>query len=328
MFSSHHFQNDPHFKAIAQNAAAMRFGAKGYPVRLLQQGLLDSGYQLPMSTSKFGAPDGIFGEETSAAVAKLQSKLDLVDDSVVGFKSVEKFDTVFSAVPAGFSPPPAIPPTSPGATGDPAQRLKEISLDVIGPGSPIFNRDWEVKWRPTPKSKELSFKMLAFFYYGFELNQKIADGKIKFTYLKREKHPATAVYIANTRKFAGATIKANTVVLLKKDELANVEAVRQVMLHELTHAVLDMTKAARNHLFNEIIAYIAAALYSELAGKVLGGELVLKAGIFKEATTCALFVLARMAIPQSNLEKLAKAIESHKAYHGARHSHLVNNGIN
>jgi peptidoglycan hydrolase-like protein with peptidoglycan-binding domain len=48
-------------------------GEKACTARI-QQALIDIGYQMPVSTSKYGQPDGVYGKETIAVVKKFQSE--------------------------------------------------------------------------------------------------------------------------------------------------------------------------------------------------------------------------------------------------------------
>ena len=62
---------------------------KGEPVRKVQEGLMDLGYQLP----KFGA-DSDFGNETKQAVLEFQSDNKLTYDGVVGVQTMGRLDDI------------------------------------------------------------------------------------------------------------------------------------------------------------------------------------------------------------------------------------------
>ena len=68
----------------------LKKGSNGLSVRILQQALLDAGYPLP----KYGV-DGIFGNETEAAVKAFQKAHGLKDDGIVGPKTMQALDTSF-----------------------------------------------------------------------------------------------------------------------------------------------------------------------------------------------------------------------------------------
>lgn len=76
------------------NSPAIRYGARGNAVRILQQSMIDLGID-PMTSSvrKYGSPDGIFGSETKKAIAKYQkSKNNLKSDGVVGQNTMRALD--------------------------------------------------------------------------------------------------------------------------------------------------------------------------------------------------------------------------------------------
>jgi len=52
----------------AMNAPALRRGARGIAMAILQSALIQAGENLPRSTKKTGVPDGDYGEETRQAV--------------------------------------------------------------------------------------------------------------------------------------------------------------------------------------------------------------------------------------------------------------------
>lgn len=107
--TSTRFSGNTRLQAAAKNAPALRRGASGEAVRILQQALIDDGFPLPKSLKKYGTPDGVFGAETKATVIKFQQKHSLKPDGVVGLKTMQKLDELFPDwVPA---PPPVFPTT-------------------------------------------------------------------------------------------------------------------------------------------------------------------------------------------------------------------------
>lgn len=136
--------------------------------------------------------------ETRSIVTKLKRKLGLVDDGVVGTKTVGKFDQKFADVSSGFSPPPALPVAASGPQVDPASKFLELALLTIGPGSAIFKMDsMDIEWRPRPHACALRFRVGAFIDFGFSLNACISDGRLTFRHLKRDKAHAAAEYISH-----------------------------------------------------------------------------------------------------------------------------------
>ncbi len=322
MFASLHFNNDSRFSLIRQNALALRDGAKGYHVRLLQQGLIDLGHDLPFSTQLYGSPDGQFGGETKSALKKAQAKLGLYDDGVFGTKSVIKFDPPLAAAPGGFAPPPALPGKPDGDAGNEAATFRDTALRAIGPGSPIYKTDsWEINWRPRAGADPIHFKISTFIDYGFSLNGAIVRDDIQFGFVD---HPgdAGAEYIPTKRSRYGKSRKANTILLLDKTARDN----EPLAIHELTHALLDMERGPRNALFNEMIAYIAGSLYTLNQGyaSLGGGEF---AAIYSAANDCARLIKLGVTPDQDKLEKLAKAINENPLYRGVRRRRYKNNGV-
>ncbi|MFO7698725.1 MAG: peptidoglycan-binding domain-containing protein [Anaerolineae bacterium] len=102
------------------NSPALRSGASGDPVRLVQQGLLDDGILLPASTENGTAPpDGKFGPETRRGVREFQDRHDIAVDGVVGRQTLGALDELagtHTTPPGGEvgpdEPVPDIPPLS------------------------------------------------------------------------------------------------------------------------------------------------------------------------------------------------------------------------
>jgi hypothetical protein len=72
----------------------MNPGAKGPGVAAVQQGLIDLGFPMPLSTRRFGAPDGIFGKETTRCVQTFQRQQSLIPDGSVGKNTMAKLDAM------------------------------------------------------------------------------------------------------------------------------------------------------------------------------------------------------------------------------------------
>jgi hypothetical protein len=72
----------------------------GEPVKRLQKALLLVGQSLPRSTAK-GAVDGIFGDETLAAVKAFQAQLKLKVDGMAGPETLQRLDRMLNAPDAG-----------------------------------------------------------------------------------------------------------------------------------------------------------------------------------------------------------------------------------
>lgn len=93
----------------SQNSPALRRGARGTAVALLQGGLIQLGFPLPISTQAKGAPDGTYGYETKRGVEAFQTlhSSTLKLDGVAGKNTILKLDQLLSAV--AKPPKPSIP---------------------------------------------------------------------------------------------------------------------------------------------------------------------------------------------------------------------------
>jgi peptidoglycan hydrolase-like protein with peptidoglycan-binding domain len=107
----------PRFASIQQcrdaanNNPPMKSGLKGPGVAAVQQGLIDLGFGMPISTKRFGVPDGIFGDETVGRVRAFQQQQSLTVDGVVGKDTMAKLDAL---LPLPHSAPSGLPYTVPG----------------------------------------------------------------------------------------------------------------------------------------------------------------------------------------------------------------------
>ena len=96
-FSSPRLNGDPALLAAGDNRSALRRGANGKAVRIVQQALIDLGFAMPRSTAK-GTPDGIFGAETEATVREFQRDNGLAVDGVVGRDTLNTLDQILSVI--------------------------------------------------------------------------------------------------------------------------------------------------------------------------------------------------------------------------------------
>ncbi len=102
--TSSRYAGIPRLESAFDNNPALRSGEKGEAVKAVQQGVIDDGIPMPVSTKKTGAPDGDYGGETVKAVKEFQTKHGLLDggvaDGVVGRRTLRKLDEL-----AGSGPP-------------------------------------------------------------------------------------------------------------------------------------------------------------------------------------------------------------------------------
>jgi peptidoglycan hydrolase-like protein with peptidoglycan-binding domain len=96
-FSSPRLNGDPALLKAGENQPALRSGAIGKAVRILQQALIDLGFAMPRSTTK-GTPDGIFGPETEATIKAFQRDNAVSVDGVAGRDTLARLDQILTAI--------------------------------------------------------------------------------------------------------------------------------------------------------------------------------------------------------------------------------------
>ena len=100
------FRDNARLQLAAANNPPLRRGAEGEHVRLVQQGLIELGYAMPVSTKKYGSPDGIYGNETIEKVRAFQQREHLGNDGSAGNFTMHKLD---SKLPTRGEPLPPLP---------------------------------------------------------------------------------------------------------------------------------------------------------------------------------------------------------------------------
>lgn len=95
---SRRFAGNEQLEAAARNAPALRVGAAGKGVGLLQAALLDLGFPMPVSTGH-GAKraDGVYGYETAKTVRAFQGRENLAADGVAGRDTLTRLDQICAA---------------------------------------------------------------------------------------------------------------------------------------------------------------------------------------------------------------------------------------
>lgn len=109
--SSPRFASIQQCRDAANNNPPMKVRAKGPGVAAVQQGLIDLGFSMPLSTKRFGVPDGIFGSETTSRTQAFQKQQSLASDGVVGKNTLAKLDAL---LPLPHSASSGLPFTVPG----------------------------------------------------------------------------------------------------------------------------------------------------------------------------------------------------------------------
>ncbi len=105
--TSPRFSWNPRLQGASNNNPPMRRGETGEAVRLVQQALIDLGYPMPLSTRKYGSPDGIYGNEMVSKTRSFQKKQHISKDGVVGKSTMSQFDTLLPISALRLPPLPA-----------------------------------------------------------------------------------------------------------------------------------------------------------------------------------------------------------------------------
>lgn len=100
------FASNTRLQRASEDRPALNAGEHGEAVRLVQQALIDLGFAMPISTRKFGSPDGVYGHETVARVREFQTKFHLRVDGSTGRHTMAKLDEL---LPAAGTPLPPLP---------------------------------------------------------------------------------------------------------------------------------------------------------------------------------------------------------------------------
>lgn len=100
------FVNNARLQRAADNSPAMHASENGEAVRLVQQALIDLGFPMPISTRRYGSPDGIYGDETVKQIRAFQAKQTLSPDGATGRQTLTKMDKL---LPNAAPPLPPLP---------------------------------------------------------------------------------------------------------------------------------------------------------------------------------------------------------------------------
>ena len=92
--------NSPRFNwnqrlvSAEHNNPVMKRGEEGEAVRLVQQAVIDLGNAMPISTRRYGSPDGIYGNEVVSKVRVFQRTNGLSVDGRVGTNTMRRIDAL------------------------------------------------------------------------------------------------------------------------------------------------------------------------------------------------------------------------------------------
>jgi hypothetical protein len=224
----------------AANNPPLAKGEIGQAVRHLQHALIDLGYKLPVSTKKYGSPDGHYGKETKSAVLKIQYDQKLPSkDGVVGAQTLGRLDDLLKGKP--FTPLPPIPGMDDGA--DILAKTEKVVLDTLGSG---LMAGMGFSLHLEQSSGEVS-DVTIFGESYHTIGQAVFDGDIVLE-VDATIGPA-ALYDKNTDTFK--------VSRMLKPTLSD----KALVVHEATHAMCDWKGRKMNALFSEMVAFVAEALF-------------------------------------------------------------------
>ncbi len=105
--TSPRFLGDARLQTASRNDPAMNWGEVGPAVQLVQQALIELGFLMPITTQRFGGPDGIFGDETKSTVAAFQQHHGLAGDGIVGQATLTKLNQLLPKAGKPLAPLPA-----------------------------------------------------------------------------------------------------------------------------------------------------------------------------------------------------------------------------
>jgi len=92
------FASNAALRSASENKVLLRQGARGEGVAILQQALIDIGFDMPNSThQRTTLPDGIFGSETTLTVKSFQRKNGLSVDGIVGRRTLDTLQRLIIA---------------------------------------------------------------------------------------------------------------------------------------------------------------------------------------------------------------------------------------
>lgn len=92
------FASNAALRSASENKVLLRQGARGEGVAILQQALIDLGFDMPNSThQRTTLSDGIFGSETTLTVKSFQRKNGLSVDGIVGRQTLDTLQRLIIA---------------------------------------------------------------------------------------------------------------------------------------------------------------------------------------------------------------------------------------
>jgi hypothetical protein len=93
------FAGNDRLERAFRNSPAIHIGESGDGVRLVQEALVDQGFQMPGSTKPTGELDGQFGQETFDTIKQFQAQQGLEVDGIVGHETLRELDQLEAEKP-------------------------------------------------------------------------------------------------------------------------------------------------------------------------------------------------------------------------------------
>ena len=91
--SSTHLSSSPRLQKAVKNAPPVSAGESNEGVAAMQQGLIDLGFDMPISTNNGKKPpDGIYGAETGKVLKRFQQQQSLSADGLAGTNTLTRMD--------------------------------------------------------------------------------------------------------------------------------------------------------------------------------------------------------------------------------------------
>ena len=239
------FRDDPVFRNAADNNPPLMKGTAGPSVRYLQQALIELGIPLPISTQKYGTPDGDYGTETKQAVELFQRRNGLAaeSDGRVGRNTLALLDQ--KMVLSG-KPRPILPPLGGGPA--PLPTPVPAALEPLAAAAVAILREAAVQ------TVDFSYEYL--WFGGSLLNQvarAIEQGRIKVAY--DPKLEGWAEYIPFN------DVEQKNQLNLSFNDPYQSAFHRSVVVHEAVHAYQDIQGYSRPKYSSEGMAYAVQAWY-------------------------------------------------------------------
>ena len=137
---------DPVLEAVFDNERVLTSGSSGPSVLTLQHALTDLGIR----TTKHGV-DGMYGAETKGQVKTFQKDAGLVDDGVVGPKTMEALDNQLLTGAGGAGPLPSPVPAAPGKAAPTLAATISVGPTAGINGEMNFVVNWNLGGNAGPK---------------------------------------------------------------------------------------------------------------------------------------------------------------------------------